>query len=127
MPSQEEVKAKAKDIEKLLMNTFVKQNLFQGVASLAGEEMRSTIKTEMAVKPSLKILKDGGFSALKKDNGTLPVLPKSLRSELLCKIETALAANQNKAKSGGAKYTPETINKVRNAFFTAVVKLLMTY
>jgi hypothetical protein len=73
------------------MNTFVKKNLFHGPAS----DERSTIKNDIGVKPSLKILTNGGFIALKKDNGVLPVLPKSLRSELLCKIDTALAEDKN--------------------------------
>jgi len=104
--NQKEVKDKAKDIEKLLMNTFVKHNIFQGVTA---DEIRGTIKTEGAAKPSLKILKDGGFIALKQDNGTLPVLPNILRKELLSKITAAIAADQNKVKSSGAKFTTETI------------------
>lgn len=59
--------------------------------------------------------------------GELTELPKSLRSELLCKLEAALKEDKNKAKSNDEKYSAETIAKVRQAFFTAVVKLFMTY
>lgn len=117
---KEDGKGKSKEIEKLLFNAFTKTNFMQKTIL---DGIRNTFAD--FAKPSLKVLINGDAYTLKKDDGVLPVLPKSLRCELLCKIETALAADTSFPVT--KKYTPETIGKVRQAFFLTVVKLFMTY